>query len=274
MKGTVEKYYLGAWHNIYHINWPVRFLLEMLVFIFIFFFIFKVVQCIGIKFKLKIPIVTAWFWLVTETIYLVGHNSDWAITFDNKMHDWASETINENKKKNIPLVLKIGCCLGVLIIYLLAVLVDLPVSRYFSEYYLEELEEVKFFFQKYESELSKGYEKYPPLFVKTEQETDEMDGEITLPEETMDAFEEEIIYIQLNERGRNGSNIRSEADLSNGNNIIGGVNEKSEIIYQGEWLYDGERYWILVYIPSDNIEGWLSGNLVDSVQLNEIVDIN
>lgn len=84
------------------------------------------------------------------------------------------------------------------------------------------------------------------------------------------ALDEELVYIQLNEQGKRGSNIRCETNLDNDNNIIGGVNAESEILYCNEWTHDGERYWIRVYIIDDDIEGWLSGNLVEREQLEEI----
>lgn len=82
------------------------------------------------------------------------------------------------------------------------------------------------------------------------------------------------VHIQLSERGKGGSNIRSETDLDNDNNIISGVNAESEILYCDEWTYDGERYWIRVYIPDDDVEGWLSGNLIEREQLEEIIGDN
>lgn len=96
-----------------------------------------------------------------------------------------------------------------------------------------------------------------------------------LEQESEVVFEEkEPVYIQLNERGKRGSNIRSETDLDNDNNIIGGVNAESEILYCDEWIHDGERYWIRVYIPDGDVEGWLSGNLIERAQLEEITDSN
>ena len=82
--------------------------------------------------------------------------------------------------------------------------------------------------------------------------------------------EKEAVYIQLNEYGKRGSNIRSETNLDNDANIIGGVNAESEILYCEEWTHDGERYWIRVYIPDDDVEGWLSGNLIEREQLEEM----
>lgn len=82
--------------------------------------------------------------------------------------------------------------------------------------------------------------------------------------------EEKVVYIQLNEDGKGGSNIRSETNMDNDANIIGGVNAESEILYCDEWTHDGERYWIRVYIPDDDVEGWLSGNLIEREQIEEI----
>lgn len=161
----------------------------------------------------------------------------------------------------------------IIAVYFLAVFVDLPASRYLSEYYLEELGEVKTLFQKFEKGLSKGYEKYPPLFpMKVQEKEDTTDIETDEAQELPE--EKEPIYIQLNEKGRYGSKIRSEADLSSDDNVIDTVNDESNILYKNECTFDGERYWIRVYVEETDVEGWLSGNLVDDIQLNDIMDGN
>lgn len=53
--------------------------------------------------------------------------------------------------------------------------------------------------------------------------------------------------------------------------VVGGANGTSEILYQYQFENDGERYWIKVYLPQDAVEGWLSGNLIDSEQLESII---
>lgn len=50
------------------------------------------------------------------------------------------------------------------------------------------------------------------------------------------------------------------------------MNARLEILYCDEWSYDGECYWIRVYVPDDDVEGWLSGNLVEREQLEEMTD--
>lgn len=270
MKEMIKKYYLGAWQNFYSISWPVRFFIELSILILGGIFVVKFICFAGKKLKVDIALIKVWVWIVTEIIYLVGRDRAWAIIANDKMIDWGTAIINGHRKKNST-ILKRGIFLGVVLVYFLAVFVDLPFAKRLSGYYLEELEGTKLFFRKYEMMISKDYEKYPPLFVKIMEEEPEEET----AEEAMAILEDrEPIYIQLNERGQRGSNIRSETNLEDDDNIVGGVNAKSEIIYRDEWTYDGERYWIRVYIPTDDVEGWLSGNLVDGEQLENIVSEN
>lgn len=271
MKNFLGKYYFGLWQNMYQINWPIRFLIEWGVLITCIGILIKIIHYVGRKCSLKTLLVKAWYWFVTEVVHVVCRNSDWEVAFDHKMIDWGNEVIdgNGNRKSKSMTILKMVIYIGIVIVYFFAVCVDLPVSKRFSGYYLDELENVKAFFQKYEVMLSKDYEQYPPLFVKIEKEED------VATEEALPVPEEKgPVYIQLNEEGKNGSNIRSEANVNSRKNIIGGVNGESEILYKDEWTYDGKRYWIRVYIPDTGLEGWLSGKLIDSEQLEELINEN
>ncbi len=221
---------------------------------------------IGICILLKKTIVKVWCVAVREVMYLLGHEKSWAVEIDNKMIDWALQKINGAGRRGKNRILKM-VIFAVIFVYFLAVFVDLPAAKYISDEYLSDMQNIKASFQQIETALSKGYEQYTPLFIPAA-ENDEVavDDIVSMPEK------KDPIYIRLNDRGKGGSNIRSEADLSNNGNIIGGVNENSEILYRDEWLYDGRRYWLRVYIPADDVEGWLSGQLVDSMQLQEIVE--
>lgn len=264
MMDIIKKYYLGAWQNIYHISWPVRFLIELIILILAVFVCIKFICYIGKKLKFKNVIVKAWVWIVTEIVYLAGHDSAWAVDANNRMIEWGTKVIDKNEGKN-PVVLKRCICIGIVIVYFLAVCVDLPFANYISGYYLEELGNVKSFFRKFEIMVSKGYEKYPPLFVEIAKEESDEDAAVIIEDR-------EPVYIRLNKRGKKGSNIRSEANVANDHNIIGVVDKNSEIVYLDEWTYDGERYWIRVYISEDDLEGWLSGNLIAKDQLKEIIN--
>lgn len=256
----MKKYYYGAWNSFYNLSWPVRFGVELIFFLIFLYIIIKLLRKIGNLLHLKIYLIKGCVWLVTEIVYLVGHNSEWAVTIDGKITDWGNKMLNSTGRKKHH-VLKCFIALGIITVYLLAVLVDLPVSEYFQEYYLVELAHAKVFFQQWENAMSEGCEEYPPLFIKKESNEE-------LIEETI-VEEVKTIYIQLNEQGKNGSNIRRNPSLNA--EIIGSVTGQTEIIYQNQWENDGERYWVKVYIPDDGIEGWLSGKLVDGEQLELIL---
>lgn len=263
----LSKVYFGAWQNLFCLNWPLRFLIEYIV-----FGIIPLLLLIGIcillkKTKLKKFLVTVWCVAVREIVYLLGHEKNWAVEIDNKMIDWALQKISGAGRRRKPLILKIILIPTVILVYFLAVFVDMPVARYISDECLWDMQNIKAFFQRIETSLSRGYEQYAPLFVSAMK-----DEEVTVEDILPMPEEKEPIYIRLNNKGKDGSNIRSEVDLSNNRNIIGVVNENSEIQYRDEWHYDGKRYWLRVYVPAKEIEGWLSGQLVDSEQLQEIVE--
>ncbi len=225
------------------------------------------IRVIARKCELKNILVKGWCISVREIVYLGGHEKKWAVTVDNRMIDWALIKIGETGSGKKRLILKGVFVFAAIIIYFLAVFVDLPVAEHISEEYLSSADNIKSFFVQIETFLSNGYEQYPPLFAQKEE-----DEAAVVEEVSSEPEERESVFIQLNDKGKNGSNIRSEPDLSTEENIIGGVNKDSEILYEDEWTYDGERYWIRVYIPADDIEGWLSGILIDSEQLNDIVE--
>lgn len=187
---------------------------------------------------------------------------------DNKIVDWGEKKLNgtaDGKTTKRHTALKYGIILGIIILYIAAVFVDLPLASHLQEEYLAEFANIKASFQKYEEAMSRGYEDYPPLFVKKEPEEEEEPAEAAAEEAKIP------VYIQLNEKGKLGANIRQEPSL--GAEVVGGVKGGSKILYQYQWeCDDDERYWIKVYIPSDEVEGWLSGKLVDSAQLETLIN--
>lgn len=267
MIDILVKCYYGAWQSFYHIDWPVRFLIEWAFFLSLLFLVVVLIRAFIRKWKLKNLFVKGWCIGIREIVYFWGHEKEWAVIADNRMIDWALIKMGDTgsgKKHHILYGLLV---FAAVIIYFLAVFVDLPVAGHISEEYLSSANNIKTLFVQIETLLSNGYEQYPPLFAQKEEYEEAVAEEVSSETE-----ERKAVFIQLNDRGKNGSNIRSEPDLSTKGNIIGGVNKDSEILYGDEWTYDGERYWIRVYIPADGIVGWLSGNLVDSGQLNDIVE--
>ncbi|MDO4171016.1 MAG: SH3 domain-containing protein [Lachnospiraceae bacterium] len=259
----MKKYYYGAWQNFYDLNWPIRYFIELIVFLTLAFWALKLVKKIACVLQLKVVFVKIIVWLVTETAYLIGHHNEWVLNVDHYMTKWGNDVVNGTRSKKNPHLKRIAV-VGVLVLYLLPVFVDLPVSKYFQEYYLVELTKVKMHFQKWENAMSEGCEEYPPLFVRKKDEAE-------VAQETV-LEEEESISIQLNEQGESSCNIRQNPSIES--EIIGEANDETEIVYQNEFEDDGERYWIKVYLPEADIEGWLSGILVDSEQLEQIISVD
>lgn len=261
------KYYYGAWQNFYHLSWPIRFFFELLVFLFLLMVVIKSLMIIVSKSGLRIYMITGIVWIVKEIVYFLGRTRSWAIDADSRIIDWGEKRISDEDRK-IFVRLKVYVCLGIASIYLLAVFVDLPVSQNLEDYYLQELEKIKIFFQQGEHCLSLGYENYPPLFIEAEVKETMTDN--NLEEEPV--IEEVVTYLKLNEKGQNGSNIRETPSLDG--LVVGGVRENPDIIYQNQWEYDGERYWLKIYLPEEEMYGWISGKLIDSEQLEEIISLS
>ena len=107
---------------------------------------------------------------------------------------------------------------------------------------------------KFERALTPRIDEYPELFKEKDEEED---TEIVVQE----------IYLQLNQKGENGANVRRGPSLDDESIIV--VNSENTILYLGEKQYDGTRYWLKVKIDDTEINGWLSGNLVQT-KLDEI----
>lgn len=262
----IAHFYYGAWNNFYHLSWPWRFLIELLVSLLILKMVLRLIKNVMCKLRLDVALIKGWVWFVTELIYLIGRNKKWAVELDNKMIEWGEKAVNHTNGKKSAVFKK--CLLTlVVIVYFSAVFVDLPFANGLEGYYLSGFTKMKSFCQKYEEMLSGDCEQYPPLFKKREPKSD---ASAATSEELQSEIEP--VYIQLNDQGRGGSNIRKEPSMNG--EVVGGVNETSEILYQQQFENDGERYWIKVYLPQDAVEGWLSGNLIDSEQLENIIRKN
>lgn len=241
------KVYYGFWHNWFEISWPVRFSLEIILAVGMISVLWLLLKKMIGALRIKELLVKLWVFIVTELLYLFCKNNSFGIKADHRAVEWGNEVLSGTNKK--PSRAK------TFVRILLLGLMILGVIR----------GDIQKLFQECEFALSKGYESYPPLFVKTEKEEI---VEETMAEEENKEIQEDV-FILLNEKGKKGSNIRQDPSLDG--EIIGGVNEQDEIKYLYEWSHDGERYWVKVCLPQQDIEGWLSGNLVDEEQLEILV---
>lgn len=246
----MKEYYYGGWKSLYLLDWPIRFLIELMIFLVLLFGVIRLIKQIEKMFQLKVKFVIVCAWFASEVVYLIGKSSTWAVDIDDNIMKWGREAAYEKKHKKHFTVKAIVMVVSIMV-YFMAIFSELPVAENLQGYYLTPFFQTKNFFQEIESSLSKGYEAYAPLF------------------EWKEIEKEEVIYLSLNERGFAGSNVRYEPSLES--SIVREINGEVEIVYQGEWINDGERKWIKVYIPEAAIEGWISGALIESTQLDAIL---
>lgn len=95
----MKKYYYGAWNSFYNLSWPVRFGVELIFFLIFLYIVIKLLKKIGNLLRLKIYLIKGCVWLVTEIVYLVGHNNEWAVTIDGKITDWGNKMLNNTWRK-------------------------------------------------------------------------------------------------------------------------------------------------------------------------------
>lgn len=254
------KFYYGFWNNFYDLKWSIRYFFEIVILLIVLSILFKILRKICEGLHLKEKLIKVWVWIISELVYLVGQNKEWAIKEDEKIKDWGSRKLDENRTKGHALR-NLLCVLLITLVYFGGIFVDLPISQRLEASYREDFVDFKYNVQGLERFLSKGYENYPPLFIKETKAS---------PKDDNKATEEEVIYIRLNEEGKNGTNLRQEPSLDGV--VVGGINGEVILIYQNQWQNDGERYWLKVYCADEDIYGWISGKLVEQEQLESIIE--
>lgn len=258
----MKKYYYGLWQNMYILPWKTRFMIELIIVLFLSYCIYAILKKMHVIGGIKKAIVSGIVFVVTEFAFIAGKNRRWAARADDRIVNWGNVILNGEKKKHA--LFKIAGVLAVGLIYFSAVFVDLPFANTINEVYAEDLANIKGFYMRAEKLLSNGYEAYPPLFNFTKRTEHSKTADVKAKE-----TEEAVFYLQLNERGINGSNVRQAPSLDS--EILLEIRGGDDILYQDEYSFDGERYWFKIYIPHTEETGWLSGNLVEQGQREEIL---
>lgn len=258
----MKKYYYGLWQNIYMLSWKTRFMIELIIVLLLIYCAYGILKKLHVIGGIKKALVSGIVFAGTECVFIMGKNKKWAEQADDKIVNWGNAILNGEKKKHS--LLKVVGFLTVGFIYFSAVFVDLPFADSVNEAYTEDLVNVKNFYMRAEKLLSNGYEAYPPLLnLEKRAEHSEMANAKVKETEKAD------FYLQLNERGINGSNVRQSPSLDS--EILLEVKGGDDIIYQDEYSVDGEMHWLKVYIPHADKTGWISGNLVEQSQREAIL---
>ena len=184
--------------------------------------------------KLRVKLIRA-----DEQLNLVG----------GKLENITHETRQRMKEKKI--ITKNGWKWFIIIFALLEILAIMPQSRMvqsFDPQYRNLFSFVQNQLNAMEGILTPEIKKYPELFDTKEESTKKV---------------EKAKYLELNEKGKSGANIRKGPSLDEDSIIV--INADNEILYLGEKQFDGTRYWLKVQIDNGAAIGWLSKNLVENV---------
>lgn len=161
-----------------------------------------------------------------------------------EMIQYAKNLLKENKiminKRKVEVIF--------LVLFAAAILPEFQAVQSLNERYRTVFCIVQNKLDDFEHALTPKIDEYPELFKKKDK--DENTG-----------TDVQEIYLQLNEKGENGANIRVGPSLDDESITV--INTDNSILYLGEKQYDGTRYWLKVQIDDGEIIGWLSGNLVE-----------
>lgn len=135
-----------------------------------------------------------------------------------------------------------------IILFIAALIPRLAIIKSLNERYRTSFCIVQNQLDNFEQVLAPRINEYPEIFKEKSKDEEENTEE-----------EVQEIYLELNQKGENGANIRKGPSLDD--EIISVINSENKILYMNEKEDDGTRYWLKVQID-DKITGWLSGNLV------------
>lgn len=253
------------------LEWPeaIRRLLELIILLIVVLLLWPLIKHIFI-FVLKFFRVFNML-LVLAARFLIGKLRGWSrnvYNWDEKVGKIGGD-INDFYESGIKwlqdckrskLLLRKSTILALIVLYFMAILPVFHLDNIFNEYYLETFYYFNQIFAYAEDTLLQKAEEYPPLFKEKEEMTEEV---AYIEIESEEPVEEEIPSIQLM-LGKDiyYANVRENAFRTAP--VICVVSKEDIFLYQNQYEFDGERYWLLVMVESqDNKTGWISHKVID-----------
>lgn len=259
----MKQFWYGLWQEMYYyLAWPLRFLIELVIAFLLLIVIWKFCKWLITILHLKEYGIKLIVFFVTEFDRLAGKNAMWAMENDEKIINWGRKRLSEPSEKwyLIKGRLKKFFIVFVIIIYILAVLPELPFINIFDSDFKNNISGVKDYFQAKEAAVSKGYEKYPHLFkvadVKNEKGKDKKEGNIKT-------------VLKLKRIGKRSIKLYKKPSASS--KVILKVEESDKVIYKNQYKKKGKISWLKVYLPKKKAVGWIDGKYVKAKQKKELL---
>lgn len=261
-ESKIELFYYMLWKILYSLPIWIRYGIELLVLLLcgcLALWAIKRIGYFGIFFFEKL-----FGYVISGVKYLISFPFDWK---NDKLHirlTRMDDQLNLVGSRLVEVMQKTGRKMkekkiitnqvwkwGIIIFVLLETLAIMPQSKMvqsFNPQYKSLFLFVQNQLNNIEDILTPEIERYPELYETKEESTEEV---------------ETVNYLELNEKGKTGANIRKDPSLDADSVLV--INADNTIQYLGERQFDGTKYWLKVQIDNGLAVGWLSENLVDNV---------
>ena len=255
----IELFYYMLWEIIYTVPIWVRYGIELaiiLIGIYVLLHIFKRAGgciCFILKIGVRIGIYFIQYILTLRFRHANENKKNRLAGVDEGLNSWGRKLTEkmENAQrwfKEKKIVINKKRLLVVYMVLLIAtILPEFRIVQSLNEQYRTFFCMAQNQMEKFQQVLTPRINEYPELFKE---------------EEGTEMASQEMIYLQLNEKGRNGANVRTGPSLDDESILV--INSENTILYLGEVEYDGTRYWLKVRIDDNETVGWLCKNLVET----------
>lgn len=153
------------------------------------------------------------------------------------------------------------------LIYILAILPNLPLQNIIDEYYIEHMYGVNSIFTRFEKMLEEKAEGYPPI-IDCSKWNNKPSNDVVPSVKPMTETDAYPVYLQLNQ-STYYAYVRESPEKAGAEVCI--VGRDDTLIYQNEYVSEKDRYWLKVLVESNNnLEGWISSKVIESSILDEL----
>lgn len=236
-------YYQLIWYFM-QLPWPVRILVELSIYLLLITLLIQLIKKVDRKFRIKKILGKIFIYLGTWFIARVGRKYTWGNAIDKKIIDVGRKFANTPFSVH-PILNKL-VWIGLIMCYLLCVIPDTKAFSYFDGEFAKCFLNTKDFFVKYEEKWSSGYLAYAPVVPTMENSTNKK--VLSSKEILIKVKKKKRIYIY-------------QKPSSNAKKLLK-VKGKGKIVYKNRIKKGKKGYWVMVFIPSKKVTGWMKSSCI------------
>jgi len=237
--------------------WPVRILIELLIYFLIIKLILILLKKAIRKTGLKKLIGKIFIYLGTWFVAIVGKKYTWGNDIDKKIID-IGKNIADKPFVIHPVLCKL-ILIGCIMCYMFCVIPGTKAFLYFDGWAAQCFLNTKDFFIKCEEKWSSGYKEYAPV----------------IPKETnvskKDSISSKKIIIKIDKKKKKKGVWIYKKPSGKAKKLLE-VRENEKIIYKNKIEKVKKEYWIKVSVPNKKINGWMKKSYIKKETWKKIKD--